>query len=97
MVPSGATAGAIFTPGRCEPQSVEGGTAAGSGGHGSVAALVKRPGQVVAVPAGAVGVSAPYVMMLVVSIGVTFTSQELTTSLALHGSPAERGASWMTL
>jgi len=73
------------------------GTAVALGGHGSVAGFVKRPGHVVAVAAGALGVSAAYEIIPVTSPGVTFTSHELTTSLELQGSPADAGASWMTL
>src|SRR5580658_2876831 len=85
MVPSGATAGAILIPGRCEPQRTVGGCwfvpTTAAGGHGKVLAPENWPGQVVAVPAGAAGMSVAKDNTLVASPGVIFTSQAPSTSV----------------
>ena len=79
-MPSGATAGDAFTPGRCEPQVTEGGTAVGDGGHGvcdSENAL-----RHCALPAGVPTVIADQLTYCTESFGEMRTRNESTTSLA---------------
>src|SRR5579862_1420880 len=100
MVPSAPTAGAIFRPGRCEPQSTVGGCwfvpTTLDGGQGRLLPLPNWPGQVVAVPAGAAGTRDENGSTVATSPGVIFTSHAPRTSVC-QGSPAEGLASWTAL
>src|SRR5690242_14157727 len=79
MVPSGATAGAMFRPGRCEPQACAGGTESGDGGHGKlrVLKLVRHLSPL----AGALGVSDAKLAIAMESSAPIFTSHAPRTSV----------------
>src|SRR5579863_10136987 len=85
MVPSGPTAGATLSAGRCEPHATVGGTAVGLGGQGNkdppLGRSSKVPGQLVELPDGASGTSVEKVTMPELSPAVTFTNHAPATSL----------------
>src|SRR5216684_590664 len=95
MVPSGAIAGVILTPGRCERQGTVRGRAVGLGGQGSVLVL-----NVALQVVGAPGTRSRYATFWAVPFELAFTSQAPGMSAAwlpLKKGPNDHGSAGSSL